>query len=378
MEFSFTVKGHENILGTHDATLEFTKDTELTKRGNCIIGVDADFDSSSIQDFIKTNKKRKILVEISSGKEQDSFVCFINSSFKSNSQLVFRKSDFISERTFGINAAKSSLELDRKLMESIKASGAEITLKPIKHKCIIFDFDNTLEEFENSKSKGELAVAKEISKKYGHDEKEVKKLLENVDNEFTTKGLEKKDITLYDRIKWYHEYAKRNKIDIPESEIKKLVKIYWETINKEITAISGAHELLTSLKKAGYILAMLTDSDGAKKIKTDRIEKLRLEKYFELIVTGDDTQTTKPDEKNLKYLLDQLNKNRKDDDLIKFEECISIGDKPPADLMPCKPLGITTIWFKYGRWKTIITEKPQYVDFEAKKLAEAGRIIEQL
>ena len=35
-------QGHENILGTHKTTLEFTKDKHLTKKGDCIVAVAAD------------------------------------------------------------------------------------------------------------------------------------------------------------------------------------------------------------------------------------------------------------------------------------------------------------------------------------------------
>ncbi len=33
--------GHENILSTHRTTIEITKDKNLTKKGDCIIGVNA-------------------------------------------------------------------------------------------------------------------------------------------------------------------------------------------------------------------------------------------------------------------------------------------------------------------------------------------------
>ena len=33
--------GHENILCTHNSTIEITKDKSLTKKGDCIIGVNA-------------------------------------------------------------------------------------------------------------------------------------------------------------------------------------------------------------------------------------------------------------------------------------------------------------------------------------------------
>ena len=44
MSYSFTAYGHKNILATHKTTIEFTKDKELSLKGNCIVGVRADFD----------------------------------------------------------------------------------------------------------------------------------------------------------------------------------------------------------------------------------------------------------------------------------------------------------------------------------------------
>ena len=35
----FTVRGHENVQGTHPTTFEFITTSDLTLRGDCIIGV---------------------------------------------------------------------------------------------------------------------------------------------------------------------------------------------------------------------------------------------------------------------------------------------------------------------------------------------------
>ncbi|HIG98004.1 TPA: DUF371 domain-containing protein, partial [Candidatus Woesearchaeota archaeon] len=43
MKYIFTAHGHPNILATHRTTLEITKDSELTTRGNCVVAVAADF-----------------------------------------------------------------------------------------------------------------------------------------------------------------------------------------------------------------------------------------------------------------------------------------------------------------------------------------------
>ena len=56
MIYKFSAYGHENILGTNKKTFEFTKDRDLSLKGDCIVGVNADFDLEKLKEFIKQNK----------------------------------------------------------------------------------------------------------------------------------------------------------------------------------------------------------------------------------------------------------------------------------------------------------------------------------
>ena len=49
---SFFCFGHKNILAKHRNTLEFTKDKDLTLNGDCIVGVNANFDLKEINHLI--------------------------------------------------------------------------------------------------------------------------------------------------------------------------------------------------------------------------------------------------------------------------------------------------------------------------------------
>ncbi|MDP3764948.1 MAG: DUF371 domain-containing protein [Nanoarchaeota archaeon] len=127
MHYKFLAYGHPNILGTHKTTLEFTKDNEVSLKGNCIIGVKADFDLSKIKKLIEKTKDKNIKITIqliSKNKEYKKFQEIIsaelNPSFNSNKELVIRKTDFVSERTFVIRADKAAFELDRMLILFLK------------------------------------------------------------------------------------------------------------------------------------------------------------------------------------------------------------------------------------------------------------------
>jgi len=122
----FNAFGHENILATHNKTVEFTKDKDLTKKGDCIIGVNSDFD-----DLSDALNHEKIKIVISLDEFCEEIECWTNKEFRSNEELVVRKSDFSSERTLGIFADKAAIDLDRQMVEKMKDPGQKINVKII-------------------------------------------------------------------------------------------------------------------------------------------------------------------------------------------------------------------------------------------------------
>lgn len=122
----FQAKGHNLIKGTHKTTLEFTKEKELTESGDCIIGVSSNFNLKQLKEFIKNNEKARIILKTNNLEEQ--LTCKVNKNFNDNKELVIRKSDFLSERTFGIRASKGSNELSRHFIKQLKNHNSTVTV----------------------------------------------------------------------------------------------------------------------------------------------------------------------------------------------------------------------------------------------------------
>jgi len=123
---SITAKGHPLIQCTHTTTIELTKDTYLTKNGTCILGIEA---SKACYDLNHLLKKKiidgeKISVIIKAGNIIDSFYGFgdKNLTLLSKKDIIFRKSDFICDRTILIKCSKSSTELNRKIIKNLTNS----------------------------------------------------------------------------------------------------------------------------------------------------------------------------------------------------------------------------------------------------------------
>jgi len=142
MEYSFTCYGHENVTSRHKTTLEFTKDSELSLKGDCIVGLKADFSLVQLKKFIdsKINKKITITIETINdnklknngnlnemgGKIIETINAEINPDFNSDKEIVIRKSDFVDGRTFAINADKAAVELNKDLIGFLRVKENKI------------------------------------------------------------------------------------------------------------------------------------------------------------------------------------------------------------------------------------------------------------
>jgi hypothetical protein len=122
MKYEFSACGHENIIATHKTTFEFTQDRHLSLKGDCIIGTNSDFNLKELKEFIKKIKSNKVMISITAlnDKIEEKIFCNINSDYHSEKELVVRKTDFISYRTFGIKADKSAFELRRDLIDFLQ------------------------------------------------------------------------------------------------------------------------------------------------------------------------------------------------------------------------------------------------------------------
>ena len=120
MQYKFKAYGHPNITAKHKTTLEFTKDKELSLRGDCIVGVKSDFELPLIKNFISQLKKNKIKITIEVDDLKEEIIAEVNPDFDSDREMVIRKSEFKDERAFAVRADKSSIELKRELVECMK------------------------------------------------------------------------------------------------------------------------------------------------------------------------------------------------------------------------------------------------------------------
>ena len=124
-------KGHANVLGTHKTTLEVTKDPNLTKKGDCIIGVSVNLACADLPNELKKelkqNKKFTIILKVDSLEEKIIGYGSPDLILTNPHDIVMRKSDFIDDRTLLINCDKACADLSREFVEKLKNPNQEIT-----------------------------------------------------------------------------------------------------------------------------------------------------------------------------------------------------------------------------------------------------------
>ena len=128
---TFQAFGHPNIQAVHPSTLMFTREKHLSETGDCIIGVAADKAVADLSSEFKEKLKKpnaKLTIVIEAGGLRQT----VNASgspkliLTSQTDMVIRKSDYVSDRTLAIHADKSSIELPRELVEKLKNPAQKI------------------------------------------------------------------------------------------------------------------------------------------------------------------------------------------------------------------------------------------------------------
>ena len=131
MRFEIEFFGHENIRSNHARTIEITKESKLTTRGDCIIGVNAKYSCFDLPNDIKKklqDPKSTVELFIRVGTQEFMVVGrgHKDLTLTHKEDIVIRKSDFVCPRTLVVNCDKASDLLPRdmvKLLQDPKTKG---------------------------------------------------------------------------------------------------------------------------------------------------------------------------------------------------------------------------------------------------------------
>lgn len=126
-------QGHENILATNKTTFEITKETHLTKRGDCIVAVNSDKAAADLSPEFKKalrNENAKLTITIETDGEKEVAHAFGSPqlSLTHLTDLVVRKSDFVCSRTLATRADKAAKDFSRNFVKKLQTPKQRVTI----------------------------------------------------------------------------------------------------------------------------------------------------------------------------------------------------------------------------------------------------------
>ncbi len=134
--FTFECFGHSHVTSRHKSTLEFTVDSDLTFRGDCILGVRATTNLLNLPDEVKSllrdeNNNVKVILNVLGFDEEIKGKGHPNLQLSDESAIIIRKSNFLCPKTLMINADKSASDISKEIRELMKnpSSKMKVTIQ---------------------------------------------------------------------------------------------------------------------------------------------------------------------------------------------------------------------------------------------------------
>jgi hypothetical protein len=126
--------GHAKVLATHNSTFEITKESHLSFKGDCIIGVKSDKScvdlDSSLKELLKQDNS---IIHLTLEVEGEICEVFAKGNIKFSLQdvkdLVIRRSDYSCPRTIAGKSSHAAKDISRKMINLLKSSNTKGYLK---------------------------------------------------------------------------------------------------------------------------------------------------------------------------------------------------------------------------------------------------------
>ena len=137
-------------------------------------------------------------------------------------------------------------------------------------------------------------------------------------------------------------------------------------------AVPQAEETLIELKQKGFKLGIITNTTISREEDVRKtLQQLRLESYFDFIVTSVDAGCEKPDKRIFSIALQALG--------IKGDEAAMVGDQVATDIVGGNRVGLITILFKWNqRYPENVMRLEEQPTFKIRHLKELPPVLDRI
>ncbi len=215
-------------------------------------------------------------------------------------------------------------------------------------------------------------ITKQLKRKgYNYTQGQILKTLRQIDLERRAPASGFAPRMLYDRDLWWKVLLKRPGFaNLQGPWVHRTTLRYWDAYVKASPPFWDAEVTVKRLKRAGYRLAILSDSDGTPGMKRRRIQGLPFRNLFEFaVVAGEDTPRVKPSRAPFLLAAKRLG--------IPAKNCVYVGDNPETDIDGAKAAGMTTVLVMRRLYSVPVEGKdpPHVPTFEVRSLREIPEIL---
>jgi putative hydrolase of the HAD superfamily len=127
----------------------------------------------------------------------------------------------------------------------------------------------------------------------------------------------------------------------------------YHVVAENISLIDGAQHVLSELKRAGFLLGLVTNTSLPHSIVVEEFQRLSLYDYFDTVVCSSEIVFRKPDVAMFEVALRELQ--------VVPKEAMFVGDNYRADVAGAKKVGMKAIWLNPKQNPIPGEIKPDYV-----------------
>jgi uncharacterized protein len=134
MNFDFHARGHPAVLSTHPTTLELTKETGLSKNGDCIVAIGSSAGLIDLPEAMKNAlssgpcvARLTLKIGVYQFTIEGSGAKGLRLSHPTD--IVVRKSGFVSDRTLLVHADRAAADLPRSLVQLLQDPSQKVLVE---------------------------------------------------------------------------------------------------------------------------------------------------------------------------------------------------------------------------------------------------------
>ncbi|MFH0897695.1 MAG: DUF371 domain-containing protein [Candidatus Bathyarchaeota archaeon] len=123
--------GHPNVTARNRTTFEVTKEDQLTRRGDCIIAINASKGARDLNEELKKLVKREdaeitVIIEVGPYREMVKGKGNTGLTLNHATDLVIRKSNYICDRTLMVGADNVAIDFSRDMVKKLQKQSQKV------------------------------------------------------------------------------------------------------------------------------------------------------------------------------------------------------------------------------------------------------------